>query len=99
MFGWLKLTQRTVPGDPYTFDLLFSEYIEECWEEGEGRQFLLDTKCGLCFRFRPLQARLTQSADLLRAWKKLSYQRGHRPCPFMCWLRWPGWRSIGNGTT
>ena len=80
-FQWVKLSEFTIPEDPYHFDQLLGDFIEECWEEGEGHQFVLDTKCGLCFRFKGLGVHLQYTGDLLRAWKKAEMPARAPPMP------------------
>ena len=80
-FKWLRQSQHQVPSHPYFFDQLLAVYVEECWEEGEGRQFVLDTECGLGHRFKGLATRLLLSQDLSRAWAKAGLPARAPPMP------------------
>ena len=51
-------------------DLELMEFVEVCWDEGEGVSLPTNAKCGLVHRFPHLRLHFVGTGRLLAAWRK-----------------------------
>ena len=70
-----------LPEEPGELDMVICSFIEECWQEGEGRGLAADVVCGVQWTSPLMKRQLNGSWALLKAWQRTELPARAPPMP------------------
>ena len=80
-FNWMRAEDIALPQEPDEFDMVICLFIEDCWQEGEGRGRAADVVCGIQWKSPLLKRQLNGSWALLKAWQRTELPARAPPMP------------------
>ena len=80
-FMWMKTEAISLPRESDDFDMIVSQFIETCWQEGEERSRVADVVCGLQWTSPLLKRQMNGSWALLKAWQRTELPARAPPMP------------------
>lgn len=80
-FRWAHLEGRCLPHNVDELDQFASQYVEFCWQEGEGRSKASDTLSALGWKSPKVRAHLPGSWALVSAWQRYELPTRAPPLP------------------
>ena len=80
-FNWMRSEGLPLPTEVDDFDMVVCQFIETCWQEGEGRSRAADVICSLQWTSPLLKRHLNGSWSLLKAWQRTELPARAPPMP------------------
>ena len=80
-FTWMQNEGLALPEEPSELDMIICSFIEECWQEGEGRGLAADVVCGVQWTSPLMKRQLNGSWALLKAWQRTELPARAPPMP------------------
>ena len=90
-FGWMRVEGVALPREADEFDMVICLFIEDCWQEGEGRGRAADVVCGIQWKSPLMKKQLNGSWALLKAWQLTEMPARAPPMPVRVVLALAEW--------
>ena len=103
LFSWMRAESLVLPQSADDFDMVICQFIEACWQEGDGRSRAADVVCALQWTSPLLKRQLNGSWALLKAWQRTELPARAPPMPpkvvfaLAEWLLRKGWTGMAVG--